>query len=146
MMSLDTITVHRNPARISSVGCWLDVNGEAIYGTRPWTVFGEGPTKVVEGTFNDTKRQAFTGQDVRFTAKGPALYAIALAWPERQLTIHSLAKSAGLAQGEVTGVCLLGHDGKLDWRHDDQGLTIAMPDQKPCQHAYVFKISGVVGK
>jgi alpha-L-fucosidase len=127
------------------IGSWLKLNGEAIYGTRPWKQFGEGPTKVVEGMFNDTKRNAFTGQDVRFTTKGPTLCAIALAWPERQLTIHALAKSAGLAQGKVTGVCLLGYDGKLDWRQDDQGLTITMPDKKPCQHAYVFKISGVVG-
>ena len=67
---------------LRGIGRWLKTNGEAIYGTRPWAVYGEGPTEVVGGSFNDTKRQAFTGQDIRFTTKPGALYAIALAPPE----------------------------------------------------------------
>ncbi|MDZ4716886.1 MAG: alpha-L-fucosidase, partial [Roseiflexaceae bacterium] len=78
------------------IGEWLALNGEAIYGTRPWKVFGEGPTQVSEGAFTDTKRAPFTGQDIRFTAKGADFYATMLAWPGEQVTIHSLAASAGL--------------------------------------------------
>jgi alpha-L-fucosidase len=123
------------------IGEWLSLNGEAIYGTRPWKVFGEGPTQVTEGNFTDTKRSAFTGQDVRFTTKGEILYAIALAWPDKSLTINSLGSDAGLWQGEIGDVQLLGHPDKLTWQREDDGLTIQLPNQAPCQHAFVFKIS-----
>ncbi len=130
--------------RLLEVGRWLSVNGEAIYGSRPWAVFGEGPTQVFEGQFTDTKRQPFTSEDIRFTSKGATLYAVALAWPASgKLTIKSLAEGASHAPGEVTGVELLGSKAKLAWARNSQGLTIEMPTQKPCDHAFVFKIAGL---
>ena len=117
------------------IGRWLKVNGEAIYGTRPWHVFGEGPTKVPTGAFTDTKRQAFTQEDIRFTTKGDSLYATVLAWPEGELTITSLADQT------IDGVALLGYDGTLTWSSDAEGLHIRMPAQKPCDHAFAFKIT-----
>jgi alpha-L-fucosidase len=121
---------------------WLALNGEAIYGTRPWKVFGEGPTEVSEGAFTDTKCAAFTGEDIRFTTKGDTLYAIALAWPGERLTIKSLGTAAGLLGGEVSSVELLGHAEPLIWERGEHGLTIALPEQLPCQHAFTFKIIG----
>jgi len=122
------------------IGRWLKVNGEAIYGTRPWHIFGEGPTKVPTGAFTDTKRQAFTQEDIRFTTKGgPAsagtLYATVLAWPEDELVITALAGQT------IAGVALLGHDGRLTWSSDAEGLHIRMPAQKPCDHAFAFRIT-----
>ena len=74
------------------VGGWLKVNGDAIYGTRPWTTYGEGPTKVAAGSFQDTKTQEYTAEDFRFTTKGNNLYAIELAWPSgNEAMIHSMA-------------------------------------------------------
>jgi alpha-L-fucosidase len=124
------------------VGEWLAQNGEAIYGTRPWKVFGEGPTEISAGHFTDTKRVAFTGQDIRFTTKGDTLYAIALAWPGASVTIKALNSAVGLWFGDIADVQLLGNTGKLNWLRNADGLTIHLPNQRPCQHAFVFKISG----
>jgi alpha-L-fucosidase len=125
---------------LREIGAWLAINGEAIYSTRPWKRFGEGPTEISEGAFTDTKRAAFTGQDIRFTTKGEILYAIALAWPGQQVIIHSLAESVGLWDRSIATVSLLGHPGSLEWSYGEQGLTIILPELPPCEHAFVFRI------
>jgi alpha-L-fucosidase len=125
------------------IGRWLSINGEAIYGTRPWKVFGEGPTEVVGGSFNDTKRRPFTGEDIRFTAKDSTLYAIALAWPDSgSVTIKSLAAGSRLAFRRIRKVELLGSRARLQWTPDTAGLIVKLPGQRPCDYAFALKISG----
>ena len=81
------------------VGGWLKVNGDAIYGTRPWTTYGEGPTKVAAGSFQDTKTQNYAAEDFRFTTKGNNLYAIEMAWPSgKEAVVHSLAERCAEGQ------------------------------------------------
>ena len=123
------------------IGEWLALNGEAIYGTRPWKVFGEGPTQVSEGSFADTKRTTFTGQDFRFTTRGEILYAVALAWPGSEAMIKSLSTTSGLWEGGIGSVRLLGYDAPLAYKRTAAGLAISLPGEPPCRHAYVLKIS-----
>lgn len=128
-------------AMLLEIGEWLRTNGESIYGTRPWKVFGEGPTEVVEGSFNDTKRNSFTAQDFRFTQKGNTLYAISLAKPAGDTAIRSLGMVAGLNDKPIERVNVLGSDGPLAWRVNDDALVISLPAMELPDTATAFKIT-----
>ncbi len=122
------------------VGAWLNVNGEAIYGTRPWRVYGEGPTKVSAGSFHDTDTAKYTPEDFRFTTKGDVLYAVGLAWPTSgEAVIHSLAQITG---GErVHSVALLGSDATLRFNQSADGLHVQVPAQPTGKYAYVLRVT-----
>jgi len=124
-----------------NVGAWLKANGEAIYGTRPWKRYGEGPTVVASGAFHDTETKPYTAEDFRFTSHGPILYAIELAWPANgQATIHSLG-SDSLGATKVESVSLLGSEERIEWQQQPDGLHLQLPPAPPGQYAYVFRIS-----
>ncbi|HZR64771.1 MAG TPA: alpha-L-fucosidase [Terriglobales bacterium] len=121
------------------VGAWLNVNGESIYGTRPWRIFGEGPTKVAAGSFHDTDTTRYTAEDFRFTTKGDVLYAIGLAWPTNgEAVIHSLASTVG--SEPVQSVILLGSDARLQFEQRSDGLHVRMPAQAPTKYAYALRV------
>ncbi len=129
--------------RLLAIGKWLETNGEAIYGTRPRKIFGEGPTQIKPGMFGEEKTPDFTAQDIRFTSRWKTLYAVALDWPgnSADLLIKSLNTSGALlAKGEIANISLLGSDAKLSWQHDAEGLRITIPPHKPGDFAYAFKI------
>ncbi len=121
-------------------GKWLAINGEAIYGTRPWKIYGEGPTESASGQFVDQKKE-FIAKDIRFTTKGENLYVITLDLPKStdDITVKSLASAA--KNGVVASVSLLGSKTKLRWVQNENGLVISPPAKYPSTTAAVFKVT-----
>jgi alpha-L-fucosidase len=123
------------------LGQWLSINAEAIYETKPWKVYGEGPTKVVGGSFKDTASHPFTAKDIRFTTKGQKLYAIVMAWPQDgKVTVKSLSTSAAMSNAGIKTVELLGSTARLKWQRTKDGLLVDLPPEKPCEGAIALKI------
>jgi alpha-L-fucosidase len=119
-----------------AVGGWLKANGEAIYGTRPWTRFGEGPTQVVAGTMQDTKTKPYTAEDFRFTTRGGRLYAIELGWPrDGRALIHSIGPAT-----RVKSVTLLATGQPVAFRQRPDGLQLDLPARPEGVHAYAYRI------
>jgi alpha-L-fucosidase len=131
---------------LSGITDWMSVNSEAIYATRPWKISGQTAPATppsADASFNESKRRAFTAEDVRFSKKDETLYAFVMGWPEKQAVIAALASNSKQAPGKIENVELVGHSGKLKWTRDDAGLKIDLPEQKPCEHALTFRIVGV---
>ncbi len=131
-------------ALLHTIGSWLKINGDAIYGTRPcWALgFGEGPHNFGGGGFTDRAMQ-YSAHDFRFTQRGNIIYAIAMAWPpvEDHFLIHSFNSRTVVATGGIESVKLLGCDERLDWKLTEDGLWIRLPSRRPCYAAYAFTIT-----
>ncbi len=127
-------------ALLKDIGKWMEVNSESIYGTTNWIAYGEGPTQMEKGgSFNEKDVAGFTNKDVRFAVRDNVLYATLLGWPGQEITIETLKR---LYAAEIQSIRMLGSDQELRWKLDTTtGLTIETPADKPCEHAYVFKIT-----
>lgn len=117
---------------------WIKVNGEGIYGTRPWKVSGEGPSQVLIQGFKEDA-VTWTIEDFRFTTKNGALYAFQMKWPEGGKTVI-LSLASGKTP-KVTSLTVLGHDGLVKFEQTTRGLVIDLPEKKPADYVPCYRIT-----
>ena len=130
---------------LDALASWIAPNGEAIYATRPWTTYGEGPSTTTtqpKGQFGGARDvRTYTPEDLRFTQKGDTVYAFLMAWPDSgKATIKSLASNSDKYPKQIAKIELLGA-GDLKFSRTPEALTITLPDQKPNDYAYALKIT-----
>jgi alpha-L-fucosidase len=116
-------------AVLDKITDWMQMNGEAIYETRPWKISGEGPNVVKSGSFQGNSVRSLSVKDIRFTRNkaNTVLYAIALGWPTEAMLIRSLGKSATTQPGKISNVQLVGTDVKVAWKQMSDGLRVELP-------------------
>ena len=130
---------------LEGIGAWMNQNGEAIYATRPWKIFGEGPVaeqkiEMNAQGFNEGAYKQMGSSEIRFTQTSSHLYAIPMVWPEdNKVIIRSLAEGNTLFTKKIKRVELLGH-GKVPFRRTTQGLEVTLPQQHVNDIAPVLKI------
>jgi alpha-L-fucosidase len=131
---------------VENIGKWMEPNGEGIFATRPWKVYGEGPSTVTAGArgqFGGARDvRAYTAQDIRFTCKGDTVYAFVMGWPaDGKVTLTSLAAGAANYPKQIANVELLGSKDAVTFTRDEKALNITLPANKPNDYAYALKIS-----
>ncbi len=128
---------------LDTIAAWTPANGEGIYGTRPWKIYGEGPSmkKQQKGRFGGVRDvRPYVSDDIRFTTKGDTLYAFCMDAPVKDVVIMSLGKDSELNDREIKSVTVLGSDETLKWKQDNESLVITKPLSLPAWSVTGFRI------
>jgi len=136
-------TIPENQKKVLlEIGDWMKQNGEAIYGTRPFVEYGEGPAKMESGGMFAKMKGGYTAKDIRYTRKGNTVYAIVLGWPgeNTRVTMTMFGKGGKAENIKVKSVSMLGTKGKIKWERTDAGLVVTTPAKKISDLAIVFKL------
>jgi alpha-L-fucosidase len=132
---------------LAGITDWMAINSEGIYSTRPWKIYGEGPSTLPaperQGRmgFNERGRKPLTAQDVRFTVKGKTLYAFVMGWPESGVSIAVLGTKSPQEPPKIAHVEMLGYSGKLEWKQEESGLMVSAPAQQQSAWGITLKIA-----
>ncbi len=130
-------------AILDEIAGWIPANGEGIYETRPWKVYGEGPSmkNQAKGTFGGVRDvRSYTPADIRFTVKGETLYAFCMQKPTGDITLTSLGKNSKLTSGQISSIKILGSDTKVKWSQNSNALIIRKPSKLPSWNVVCLKI------
>ena len=123
------------------VGDWLKVNGEAIYETRPFKIYGEGPKRMASSGHFVQMVSEYNAENLRFTTKDNNLYVIQMGWlgSHKEFTVNCLNHN-NLANTQIKEISVIGSNESIRWERSDEGLKIRTPFKAPNKSAVVFKI------
>lgn len=127
---------------LEGITTWMETNGEGIYGTRPWKIYGEGPSteqKIETGNFNEDKQKDLSGEDVRFTQKGNIVYAFVMG-KTAVASVNALGLWSPHSPGKIQRVQILGRDGDVQWVQDNAALRVKVPSELPCPIGLTLKV------
>ncbi len=128
---------------LEDIGKWTSVNGEGIYGSRPWKIYGYNhpvnPDEIKNSYWGEDKLN-YNSKDIRFTTKGDTLYAFCLGKPTEDIKIPPLGSKSKFSGKLISSVQLLGSKAKIDWKQDDDALIISKPSQMPDWQVLGFKL------
>jgi alpha-L-fucosidase len=113
---------------------WMAVNSEGIYATKPWKIYGEGPSTQVSvggANFNESKKPDLGAADIRYTTKGSTLFAFVQGWPGSEVVVPAMGTASAQSPSKVQAVALLGGPMKLKFKQEPEGLRVSLPEQKP---------------
>jgi alpha-L-fucosidase len=128
---------------LEGITAWMQINSEGIYSSRPWKIYGEGPStqaKIGNGNFNEDKQNDLTAADVRFTAKNSTVYAFVMGQPEKEAVVEALGLASAQQPGKIMNVELLGYKGTLKWKQEDASLKVEMPAEKLSDIGITLKV------
>ena len=130
---------------VGEIGQWMKINSESIYDTRPWVIFGEGPTAESTNPINaqgfNEGRLRYSAADIRFNKKGDkVLYVTLLGVPEEDVVVKSLGSRTAQNTRKIKSISLLGSDEKVTWTQTRENLTIGKPENIPSPEAVVYKV------
>jgi alpha-L-fucosidase len=125
---------------LKDMGDWMEINGEGIYNSSAWKLWGEGSIIMEHGNLGPKQAATpYTSQDIRFTVNDGSLYAWLMAWPsDNKILIRSLQGN----KKSISSITLLGSDAKVRWKQTPSGLEVFLPSIRPCKFAYGLKING----
>jgi alpha-L-fucosidase len=126
---------------------WMAMNGEGIFATRPWKIYGEGPSTLIsagEG-HNEDNKPDLGASDIRFTTKGKLIYAFVQGWPGREVLLKSFSAAAPQEPGKVLNIRMLGTGKQLTFSQENAGLRVALPDEKPAIADIGFTLEMTMG-
>jgi alpha-L-fucosidase len=135
----------KESAVLDGITAWMQTNGEAIYQTRPWKVYGEGPHSVKAGSFQGESVSKLGERDIRFTRNksDSVIYTLILGWPTGSFAVQSLGLSAATKPGNIGHLELLGTDQKVNWKQQTDALWVELPklDKPAVDYAAVLKVT-----
>lgn len=128
---------------LNAIGSWMRVNGEGIYGSTFWKIWGEGPTEVPEGHFSDTARSPYTSEDIRYTYKDGAIYAYLMKMPEsRTAVLKAFARPENLEDDlTITKVIMLGSEEPVPFMRDTEGMMLYFPYAENTAYPVCFRLT-----